>query len=114
MIPWEELISIEGLDPLVKRSEQGPVVLFKHSVRCGLSAMVKDDLEASEGIPAIPWYHLDLIQHRAVSDEIAERFGVQHESPQLLLIEHGRCTGHWSHRAVGVEELNQALTAQHN
>jgi bacillithiol system protein YtxJ len=34
-------------------------------------------------------YFLDLIAHREISNGIASRFGVMHQSPQLLLIKEG-------------------------
>jgi bacillithiol system protein YtxJ len=35
-------------------------------------------------------YFLDLIAYRDVSNEIMNRFGVQHQSPQLILIKDGK------------------------
>ena len=54
-------------------------------VKAGLEA----DLDALAGAEAV--YYLDLLEHRAVSDAVAERFDVTHQSPQILLIRDGAC-----------------------
>ena len=50
-------------------------------------------------------YFLDLLEQRALSNEIANRFGVGHESPQLLLIRNGKSIYDASHSNINVEDL---------
>ena len=54
-------------------------------------------------------YYLDLISYRNVSNEIAERFQVYHESPQILLIKDGDCYHDASHLDISVEEIKEVL-----
>jgi bacillithiol system protein YtxJ len=54
-------------------------------------------------------YYLDLLQYRSISNEIAERFGVYHESPQLLLIQNGSCVYDASHLDISVAELKDCF-----
>jgi bacillithiol system protein YtxJ len=43
-----------------------------------------------------------------VSNYISSEFGVQHQSPQALLIENGKCTYDASHLNIRVSDLKQA------
>ncbi|MEM7357326.1 MAG: monothiol bacilliredoxin BrxC family protein [Acidobacteriota bacterium] len=46
---------------------------------------------------------------RDVSNEIAQRTGVKHESPQALLMRDGTVTWHASHWSIQAEALQEAL-----
>lgn len=98
---WAPLSSIAQLDDIQSLSADSKVLIFKHSTRCGISSMVLKKFEAAFQPPSnTPLYLLDLLNHRDVSTEIANRFDVHHESPQLLVIENGNCTEHASHYAI--------------
>lgn len=89
-----------------------PVVLFKHSTRCSISGTALNRLERhwkdSEMADVKP-YHLDLIAHRPISNRIAQVFGVEHQSPQLLLIRKGECVFNASHLDISYSDLKQRL-----
>ncbi len=111
MLNWKSLERIEEVDALAEQSCQRPCVIFKHSIRCNISYIAKHRLEqkwdfASDEMEA---YYLDIIKHRPVSDYVAERFAVHHESPQLLLIRDGECTCEASHLDISLEELRECL-----
>ena len=95
---WKPLQSFEDLDTAIAASHAHPVVLFKHSTRCSVSAMAKRNFEAQwDPAQQAEAYLLDLITYRSVSNAIAERFEVQHESPQMLVISDARLQFHESH-----------------
>jgi bacillithiol system protein YtxJ len=50
-------------------------------------------------------YFLDLLEHRDISNAIASRFGVYHQSPQLLLIKDGKSVYDVSHSDIDAGEL---------
>lgn len=102
---WNKLEQITQLDKIIEASLQQPQVIFKHSTRCSISSMVQNRLERSGAIPNITFYYLDLIAHRDISNEIAERFGVEHQSPQLLLIKDGKCIFNESHMAIDMQDI---------
>ncbi|PKP49946.1 MAG: bacillithiol system redox-active protein YtxJ [Bacteroidetes bacterium HGW-Bacteroidetes-12] len=86
------------------------VAIFKHSTRCVISTMAKVRLAASWNFKdELPIYYLDLIQHRALSNQVSEELGVEHQSPQLLLIKGGKCFYHTSHNGISVREINSFL-----
>ncbi len=84
-------------------------VIFKHSTRCSISVLAKNRLEKFAGSDKLTFHYLDLLNHRSLSNEIAERFGVEHASPQILLIRKGECIYDESHHAITVEDLMEQL-----
>ncbi len=110
---WKTLQSAAQLKKLIERSETIPCLIFKHSIRCNISAMIKHRLEGSWDFKdqEMEAYYLDLINHRSVSDEIAKLFEVVHESPQVLLIQNGACTYHVSHLDITVDTIREELMA---
>lgn len=109
MIHWINITSTQQLDQIINDSATLPQVIFKHSTRCSISNMAKARLERAEAPADIPFYYLDLLQNRALSQEIAHYFKVQHESPQILLIKSGQCSYNASHNGVNMEELMEQL-----
>ncbi|MBK8566902.1 MAG: bacillithiol system redox-active protein YtxJ [Saprospiraceae bacterium] len=108
---WKPLTNLQELNEVIDRSKQVPCLIFKHSTRCSISFMAKHRLEAQWDFNAteIEPYYLDLISYRNVSNEIAERFQVYHESPQILLIKDGDCYHDASHLDISVEEIKEVL-----
>jgi bacillithiol system protein YtxJ len=102
---WIELKEESQLDEIKARSKEKPQVIFKHSTRCSISSMAKSRLERAAVFPDISYYLLDLIQHRNVSQKIAEDFQVHHESPQILLIKDGNCIYDESHSGINMDEI---------
>lgn len=115
MLSWEKLTEIKELDDIVQMSNNQPVIIFKHSTRCSISAMAKDRLER-QWTPehSAPVYYLDLIRYRPVSDKIAELFSVEHQSPQVLLIAKGKCTYNASHSMISASALRDEISAAKN
>jgi len=105
MVEWIRLIDISQLDEIQSLTfqEEKGVAIFKHSTRCSISSMAKNRLD--KGQSNIPSYYLDLIQFRSISNEIANRFGIQHESPQLIIIKDGKAIEHSSHNMVSPSQL---------
>ena len=105
---WQALTQPAELDMLNQASFQRPQLIFKHSTRCGTSAMIKGRLLNAD--LEFPVYYLDLIQYRAVSNAIAERYHVVHESPQVLLIHKGECILEASHIEITASLIREGLT----
>lgn len=107
---WDKIQSLEELDQLLKRAEDNSefsFALFKHSTRCSISALAKKRLEFSwKGeLENVPIYLIDLIANRELSNEIADRFSVRHESPQLILIRNAEVKYHASHLSISTNEV---------
>lgn len=106
---WIPLRSVEELEQIKHLSQKQPLVIFKHSTRCSISTVAKNRLEKSSLPEGIPFYFLDLISFRKVSNSIAEEFGIMHESPQILLIKDGKCVYVESHMAIDIEAIKKQL-----
>jgi bacillithiol system protein YtxJ len=87
---WNALTDLEQLNEIISLSSEKPVVIFKHSTRCSISRMALKQFENEfDFSDKVTPYFLDLIAHREISNGIASRFSVVHQSPQLLLIKEG-------------------------
>ena len=109
---WHPLTSEEQLNTLIEESKHTPVVIFKHSTACSISSTAKSRLErqwAGASVDHIKPYYLDLLRYRPVSNEIADVFQVQHQSPQLLLIQDGMCTYDASHLGISIDSMKKSL-----
>ncbi|WP_317167567.1 bacillithiol system redox-active protein YtxJ [Flavobacterium lotistagni] len=98
------------IDEIITASSQQPILIFKHSTRCAISKMALKDFEKQFRLDQqIACYFLDLLAHRDISNEIAHRFEVIHQSPQLLLIKNGKCLYNVSHGAIDATILDRFL-----
>lgn len=110
-VNWHPLDSAQALDKLIEQSYQKPQVIFKHSISCPTSAMAKSRLDRSSGIEAADFYLLDLWNYREISNLVAHRFGVAHQSPQVLIIADGKCVYDESHYGITQEQIQAKVAA---
>lgn len=103
------LDKMEQFDEIVEISQTKSVVLFKHSTRCSISRMALKQFDAEFNYPEekIDWYLLDLLNHRDLSNEIASRYNVMHQSPQIVVIRNGKAVFNASHDSISAEDLKQ-------
>lgn len=107
---WNNLETISQLDEVVALSQEQAVVIFKHSTRCSISRMALKQFENEfDFADRVQPYFLDLIAFREVSNEIAARFGVVHQSPQLILIKEGKAVYNVSHSDIDAGGLKAKL-----
>ena len=102
---WIPLHSEEQLEEIRERSARRPQVIFKHSTRCPTSRLVMGRLEKAPLPANIDFYYLDLLNYRPISNKIAETFGVDHESPQVLVIRDGKCVFEESHLGITADTI---------
>ena len=105
---WNALEQIAQLDIINEESKSMPVLLFKHSTRCSISSMALNRIESNwkDGDnQLIKPYYLDLIAHRDISNQIAEQYGIEHQSPQALVISNGECIYHESHTNIRYADI---------
>jgi bacillithiol system protein YtxJ len=102
---------LDELDRVLAASSDRPLLLFKYSATCGTSAEALDELVAHlNESPADATYAIVTVQtHRDVSNAVASKLGVRHETPQALLIRDGRVVWSASHFRVTAAALEKAL-----
>lgn len=104
--PWQTLTNLTQLGAIVEASNHKPLLIFKHSTRCGISRMVLSQFEADYDITInADLHYLDLLSHRDISNAIAQRFNVVHQSPQLLIIKNENVIAHASHGAINEMDI---------
>ena len=105
---WKNLENETELENLVSFSYTKPQVIFKHSTRCSISTIAKNRIDKVDSTD-IDFNYLDLIAHRSLSNLIAQKFNVHHESPQVLLIKNGECIFDESHNSIYFQDIVEAL-----
>lgn len=111
-VPWHALTESRQLEEIEQESQDLPVVIFKHSTRCGISRMVLNNFERGYDLPKdkhVKLYFLDLIANRDISNEVASRFGVRHESPQMIILRDKKVVHHASHHSVDLEDVKAQI-----
>jgi bacillithiol system protein YtxJ len=109
-VNWIPLTNLDQLNEIVALSNEKPISIFKHSTRCSISRFALKQFENEfDSADATDTYFLDLIEHRDVSNEIASRFQVVHQSPQLLLIKNGQSVYDVSHSDIDAKDLAERL-----
>ncbi|MBT8233492.1 MAG: bacillithiol system redox-active protein YtxJ [Saprospiraceae bacterium] len=106
---WRTLEDINQLEKISQESFEKPVAIFKHSTRCGISRMVLRNFEGeikSKDSVNTELYFLDLIANRDISNEIASKFDITHESPQLIIIKDGKAIFDVSHHGISADNIS--------
>lgn len=109
---WSQLTRPDQIQEILEESKQKPVIIFKHSTTCPISATAKNRLERQwneSNLAEVKPYYLDLLSFRPISNEVANTFEVKHESPQLLLIRDGKCQYDASHLGIRLDEVKKHL-----
>jgi bacillithiol system protein YtxJ len=109
---WNKLTQLSQIDEIKTISEDVPVMIFKHSTRCSLSSMSLDRLlrnwKEEDHKNVLP-YHLDIIENRELSNQIAKEFGVSHQSPQVIVIKNGVAVYDNSHFGISYPEIMEVV-----
>lgn len=109
---WIPLTHSSQLIDIRNQSNQQPVLLFKHSTTCSISKTSLNRLERNwkeEDLKDTKAYYLDLLSYRSISNEIAQTFGVVHESPQVLIIKNGAAVYDTSHFDIDYASIKAQL-----
>jgi bacillithiol system protein YtxJ len=110
-LPWTNIDTVEQLHEVLEATGEKPALLFKHSTRCSISAMALNSFERewSTENERCQLYFVDLIRNRDVSNEIATKTGVQHQSPQAILWNGNQVMYHASHSGIDAQAVEQLL-----
>jgi bacillithiol system protein YtxJ len=100
------VVEVRTIKALGEVWERAGLVLFKHSTQCGLSAMAYQEMaQFAQEHREVEVHIVNVLESRAVSDEVERRTGVEHESPQVLIVGDGAVVRHASHRGVTAAAL---------
>lgn len=108
IIEWNHLRSEADLNAALAKANDTLVLFFKHSTRCPVSSMAlrmfERDYALETGVATA--YFLDLIAYRSLSNLIAAELGVEHESPQLIVLKNGIVVHAASHNMISAKDVN--------
>jgi len=87
-------------------------ILFKHSTACAASGVAMEELQIfAAGNPNVPVHVVDVLKQRPLSQKTADYFGVQHESPQVIIVRKGSPVWQASHFGITAAKVTAALTS---
>ncbi len=102
---FNEIKSTEELNELFQKSNEKPVALFKHSLTCPISSGVYREISNADAD-----INIIVMQHsKNVSNALAEKTGIRHESPQAIVIKDEKPIYHASHYDVSADEVEKSL-----
>ncbi|MGH9930032.1 MAG: bacillithiol system redox-active protein YtxJ [Pyrinomonadaceae bacterium] len=96
-----------SLAEMTDRSKERPVVIFKHSLTCPISAAAYEQMAEFEGEVAL----VEVQRARKLSEEIEDRLGVAHESPQVIILRNGEVVWNASHFKITANAVAEAVRA---
>lgn len=105
---WINITDLTELDRIKSESFKHNVLLFKHSTSCSISLTALNRLERNwkdEDSEKLSPFYLDLLNHRHVSNAIADEYDIEHQSPQVLVIKDGKCIYTETHYGISYEDL---------
>ena len=106
------LVDVQSVDAAIAESRERPVLLFKHSRYCGVSCEALDELQShidGRADGGVSYKMITVQTHRPVSDAIAQRLGLRHETPQAILLRDGKVVWNASHFRITATQLDQVL-----
>lgn len=107
---WKVIENSNEINEIKEASHHKLQLIFKHSTRCIISKMALKNFESDFLLhDVIDAYYLDLIAYRNISNEIAEVFAVEHQSPQILLIKDGVAVYAASHESIDANVLTKII-----
>ncbi len=107
--PWEEVTSTSQLEEILNGT--GCFLFFKHSKRCGISIMALNNFENKwDKNLKCDLYFIDLLKHRDVSNLLAEKTNVQHQSPQVIVLNKNEVIYHASHGDISPNQIKNLIS----
>ncbi len=104
----QKIDSVEQFDRLI--GSEDSFTLLKHSVTCPISQAAYEEYEKfCEENPTVKSYFLTVQDARPLSNYIAEKFEVKHESPQAFLFNNQNVAWHASHWKITTKTLTKVL-----
>lgn len=107
--PFSPLTTESEWSTVLEHSNETPVLVFKHSSACPVSAKANQQLQQLAEERDLPIYKLVVQESRALSDEVAETLNIRHETPQAILLHQQESVFDTSHFDVTVETVQDAL-----
>ncbi|MFX3673081.1 MAG: bacillithiol system redox-active protein YtxJ [Paenisporosarcina sp.] len=110
MTTYKEISTLPEWENVLKYSKEKPVLVFKHSTTCPVSAAAYKEFTSIE--TDLDAYLVKVIESRPVSNEIERNLGIQHQSPQIFLLSNEKPVWNASHWNITESKIGQAIHNQ--
>lgn len=108
---WNSISGLGKIESIIKNSDKKPQLIYKHSNRCSVSFLAKQQLEevAEEISDIAKLYMIDVIHQRDLSNAIASELNIRHESPQVIILKNGEVIWDGSHWEIKGQDILKEL-----
>ena len=105
MTPLKPLNDEKALDEALA---SGLSVIYKHSHRCWICTKAERHVrEFATEHPEVPVYQLDSVEEQDLAQKVAGRLGVEHHSPQVIVVRDGKAAWSGSHFRISTRILER-------
>jgi bacillithiol system protein YtxJ len=104
-LEFATITDVGALEEAIAQSHADTVILFNHDPYCPVSAAAFEEMRGASGDVRL----IDVSRLRDVTRELAQRTGVRHESPQVIVLRDGEATWSASHFRVTAEAVAKAV-----
>jgi bacillithiol system protein YtxJ len=102
-----DLTSLDAADAAM---QEPTAVLLKHGLHCPISGAAREELaDFAARHPEVPVYGVEVTGNRALSEELAKRLGVPHQSPQAFVLRGGRPVWYAEHFDITAQDVERQL-----
>ena len=111
MATYQEIHSLNELAAMLQASHEQPVLFFKHSNACPISSRAFGEFQKyleTEARPDVQHALIIVQTAREASNKLADLTGIQHESPQVIIVRDGKPVWDESHFKLKSETLAAA------
>ena len=107
---WDQLLSEQAVVDVFAASAARVQLILKHSRSCSVSFFAKQNLDSvsPEEWPEMDRSMVEVVQHRPISQYLAAKTSVRHESPQVLVVANSEVIWHGSHSDVNKMNIQTA------
>jgi bacillithiol system protein YtxJ len=104
------MLPLGGEEGFARLGEKEVAVVFKHSPTCIISMNANSQVEKFRAAhPDVPFYLVSVKKERPISNFIAEKTGIEHASPQIIVFRKGTPSGVVTHSEITVQRLQRML-----
>lgn len=109
---WNTISTENEVLDIIEKSAVKPQIIFKDNVSCGISAFAKERLINDYGLieNEADFNYLDLLSYRGISNFIAARLEVTHQSPQIIVLIDGKVIFRDSNHSIEAKKIAEKIT----
>ncbi len=109
---WKLISTEQDVLNIIEKSAETPQIIFKDSVSCGISAFAKERLTNGNSLieNLADFNYLDLLSYRTISNFIATKLEVIHQSPQIIVLIDKKVVLRDSHHSIDSKKIAEKIT----